>query len=113
VAKFLLGAGIKEIRAYDPVAGNNFLKYFSGSAVAEKIKLADNEARALSGAEVLIIAGDWPQFRELEALIKQNLPREAIIMDGRRMLQQKYGELSQAGYSIIAVGSPTIRAGKQ
>lgn len=110
VAKFLLGAGVKKIKAYDPVANNNFLRYFSGKNGADKIELSENEIGAMAGAEILIITGDWPQFRELDGLIKQNLPKGVIIMDGRRMLQQKYSELTQAGYSIIAVGSPLIKA---
>ena len=110
VAKFLLEAGVKEIKAYDPVAGNNFLKYFKEYADAGKIKLVETEIKAIAGAEVLIIAGDWPQFRELAELIIESLPKGAIIMDGRRMLQQKYQDLASAGYNIIAVGSQTIKA---
>jgi len=113
VAKFLLSAGVKKIQAYDPVAGHNFYRHFFEKSGAEKIELAETEAKAITGADILIIAGDWPQFRELENLVKQFLPKGAVIMDGRRMLQQKYGELAQAGYNIIAVGSPLIKAGKQ
>lgn len=107
-AKFLTEKNIKEIKAYDPVAGHNFLKYFSGKPEEKKINLVKTEAEALSGVDVLIIAGDWPQFRELEETIKNNLPKDSIIMDGRRMLQHKYMELARAGYKIIAVGSPLI-----
>lgn len=110
--KFLLAAGVKRMKAYDPVAGNNFLKYFSGQRAVDKIELVETEAKAIAEAEVLIVAGDWPQFRELDGLIKRTLPKGAIIMDGRRMLQQKYQELAQAGYNIIAVGSPVIKAVK-
>jgi UDPglucose 6-dehydrogenase len=107
VTRYLLAAGVKKIRAYDPVAGNNFIKHFSGQA--DKIELVESEIKAMAGAEILIIAGDWPQFRELEELIKQSLAKGALIMDGRRMLQQKYQELALAGYNIIAVGSPLIK----
>ncbi|MFH1428079.1 MAG: hypothetical protein ABIG60_06190, partial [Patescibacteria group bacterium] len=52
---------------------------------------------------------DWPQFRELDIIIKNNLTRGCLIMDGRRILRHKYEELSQAGYNIISVGSPLIK----
>jgi len=45
-------------------------------------------------------------------LIIEKLPKGAIVMDGRRMLAQKYDELAQVGYSIIAVGSPVIKGKK-
>lgn len=109
VAEFLLANDAAEIKAYDPVAGSNFMKYFSGRENAEKINLVKSEAEAIAGADVLIIATDWPQFRGLDDLIKQNLPKQAIIMDGRRMLAQKYEELAAAGYNIIAVGSPVMK----
>ena len=110
VAEFLLTNGVGRIKAYDPVAGGNFMKYFTArSGRADKINLVDSEAEALSGVDVLIIATDWPQFRGLADLIKEKLLAGALIMDGRRMLAQKYNELAQAGYNIIAVGSPTIK----
>ncbi|MDO8592355.1 MAG: nucleotide sugar dehydrogenase [bacterium] len=110
-AEFLLGKGVAQIRAYDPAAGANFLKYFSKSEDSGKISLAGSESLALAGADALIIATDWPQFRGLTGLIMEELPKGALIMDGRRMLAQSYGELANAGYDIIAVGSPVIRKG--
>jgi len=57
---------------------------------------------------VVIIATDWPQFRGLGDVLLQSSSRP-LIMDGRRMLQHKYGELQKAGFDIIAVGSPFIK----
>jgi len=107
---FLLARDIKQIKAYDPVAGTNYLKYFSSPENTGKINLVNTEAEAISGVDVLIIATDWPQFRGLEGLIIEKLPKGALIMDGRRMLAQKYEELARAGYNIIAVGSMVIKA---
>lgn len=110
VIKFLIRAGVKEIKAYDPVVPALNLKVFSPEENA-KITFAAGEKQAMSEADALIIATDWPQFREIDDIIEANLPKSAIIMDGRRMLQQKYKKLSEAGYNIIAVGSPLIKAG--
>lgn len=107
--EFLFAQGVKRIKAYDPAAGNNYLKYFAKHKGALKIKLADSEAEAIKGADVLLITADWPQFRGLDDLIIKNLPKGAVIMDGRRLLAQKYDELKAAGYDIIAVGSPVIK----
>jgi len=110
VAEFLLANEVKQIKAYDQVAGANFMKYFSQHENKEKINLAGSETQAIAGADVLIIATDWPQFRGLAELILGKLPKGALIMDGRRMLARKYNELASAGYDIIAVGSPTVKA---
>jgi len=109
VTEFLLAHNVKQVKAYDPVAGNNFMKYFAGNKDAGKINLAAAEVEAITGADALIIATDWPQFRGLYGLILEKLPKGAIVMDGRRLLAQKYFELARAGYNIVAVGSPTIK----
>ncbi|MFA6307051.1 MAG: nucleotide sugar dehydrogenase [Patescibacteria group bacterium] len=112
VTEFLFNKKAALVKAYDPVAGGNYLKYFSNNKDSGKIRLAGSVAEAIAGTDILIIATDWQQFREAEELIKENLPKGAIIMDGRRMLAQKYEELAKAGYNIIAVGSPLIKARK-
>ena len=109
-AEFLLNKGVSQIKAYDPVAGANFIKYFSDNKDVNKINLVANEIEAISKVDILIIATDWPQFRGLYDLINENLPKGAIIMDGRRMLAQKYEALSNDGYNVIAVGSLMIKA---
>lgn len=107
--QFLLKKKAKEIRAYDPVAGANYLKYFAKTKNNAIINLIAREIEAIKGVDVLIITADWPQFREIGGLIRKNLPKGALIMDGRRILQHEYNELAQSGYNIIAVGSPLIK----
>jgi UDPglucose 6-dehydrogenase len=109
VTRFLLEKNVESICAYDPAAGNNFLKYFSSHLQFKKIELVGSEVEAIKNSDVIIIASDWPQFRELSDAIKQNLKSGSLIMDGRRMLSAQYQELSNAGYLIIAVGSPVIK----
>jgi len=106
--EFLLEKGVSEIKAHDPVAGDNYLNYFSKHSDVKKIKLVETNEDAIDGVDVLIIATDWPQFRQIERIMKEKLPEGALIMDGRRMLQDKYEELAEFGYDIIAVGSPLI-----
>ena len=100
--KFLSQKNVAEIRAYDPIAGDNFQKYFSDN---ELVKIYTDRKTLIKDLDVLIIATDWPEFRELAQEIEENLPSGALIMDGRRMLQAQYEKLNKFGYDIIAVGS--------
>jgi len=111
VTEFLLDHGVGEILAYDPAAADNYLNYFKGHAEKNKIKAAKEEKEVMEGADALFIITDWPQFRGLYEPIMANLPKGALIMDGRRTLYHKYGDLSKAGYDIIAVGSPVVKHG--
>lgn len=105
VADYLLSKGVKEIRAYDPVANHNFQKYYQKE---EKIIFFEKASEALKDSEVIVIAADWPEFREYADIIIKNFKGD-LIMDGRRMLQHEYGKLKESGYKIIAVGSATIK----
>lgn len=110
VTEFLLNKQVGLIKAFDPVARANYFKYFSDRNKADKIILLKDEIDVIRESDVLIIATDWPQFRELSDQIIASMPAKSLIMDGRRMLQTKYQELSEAGYNVIAVGSPIIKA---
>jgi len=119
IVNFLLEKQVKQIRIYDPAAMYWFKTVFPES---EQIKYCESEGEVIGvptppnppqggshqvTSDVVIIATDWPQFRSLGDLLLQ-LPAKPLIMDGRRMLVHKYEELVEAGFTIVAVGSPYI-----
>lgn len=106
IVNFLLDHQVKEIGIYDPVALENFKQVFPES---ENIKYYTHEFDAVKNCDALIIVTDWPQFRGLADTIIGELKNRPLIMDGRRMLQHRYNDLHQAGFNIIAVGSPLLR----
>lgn len=105
ITGLILSKNVKEIAVYDPAAMENFKRSFP---FIEAIKYSFDEVESIKDADVIIIATDWPQFRELPDLIIKS-GNKPLIMDGRRMLQYKYDELQNKGCSIIAVGSPFIK----
>lgn len=105
LTSFLIEKKVKTIKVYDPVALNNFEKVFPDAKEVEYMK---NESEAVENVDVVIIATDWPQFRGLADIFIRDLKNKPLIMDGRRMLQHRYDDLVQAGFKIIAVGSPLI-----
>jgi UDPglucose 6-dehydrogenase len=110
VTDFLLEKGVASIQAYDPVAGENYLKLFMDNRDFDKLNLVKEADEAIKDADAIIITADWPQFSELSAIIKSHLKPGGLIMDGRRMLHREYEDLANAGFNIIAVGSKLIKA---
>lgn len=108
IANFLLEKQVGVINAYDPAAMDWFEVAFKDN---EKIKYFENENQTIENADVIIVATDWPQFRNLgdKLLSEKNRP---LVMDGRRILQNYYNNLQTAGFDIIAVGSPFIKGNK-
>jgi len=108
IVHFLRDKKVAKIKVYDPVALPFFQQKFPASIDLEYV---GHEFEAASGADVIIISTDWPQFRGLaDTLIAEN--KSSLIMDGRRILQHRYLDLQQAGFDIIAVGSPFIKGNK-
>jgi UDPglucose 6-dehydrogenase len=109
VAETLLARGVKEIRAYDPLALGEARHYFNPEKnyLFEKITYHETVKEALSGSDMLFISTDWEEFRGLSRTIEQVVHPPYLVMDGRRILPD-YTELVEGGYSYIAVGSPYL-----
>lgn len=106
IAQFVLLQNVKELRCYDPAAESMFQRVYPAGDVCKYV----SESDAVKDADVIIIATDWPQFRELGDTLLKNPKTGTLIMDGRRLLTSRYLELSFAGFDIVAVGSPFIKA---
>jgi UDPglucose 6-dehydrogenase len=108
IVQQLIEKKVQHIQVYDPVAMTHFKTVFPPS---DQCMYVDSAEAAIADADIVIIATDWPQFRQLtETLLV--LPERPFLMDGRRMLQHRYKDLKKAGYDILAVGSPFIQGKK-
>lgn len=107
VVEALLARGVKEIRAYDPLAISEAKRFFNPESnyLFEKITYHESVKEALAGTDMVFISTDWEEFRGLSRTIEQCVKPPYLIMDGRRMIPD-YKELVERGYSYIAVGSP-------
>ncbi|HSR89200.1 MAG TPA: nucleotide sugar dehydrogenase [Candidatus Udaeobacter sp.] len=112
IVKHLINSNVKEIRIYDPAAITMFKSFFQldKDPRYEKIKYFENEKTALTGSHACLILTDWAQFRLADEEILAVCPPPYLIMDGRRMIQDKYSKLQNKGYDIIAVGSAFLKA---
>ncbi|MBL8148022.1 MAG: UDP-glucose/GDP-mannose dehydrogenase family protein [Anaerolineae bacterium] len=105
VVEALLARGVKEIRAYDPLALDEAKKFFDpeNNHLFEKITYHKDVRSALSGSDMLFISTDWEEFRGLSRTIEDCVKPPYLVMDGRRMIPD-YDELVKKGYSFISVG---------
>ncbi len=106
VVETLLGRGVKEIRAYDPLAVHEARRFFNPehNHLFEKITYHDSVKEALAGSDMVFISTDWEEFRGLSRTIEQTVQPPYLVIDGRRMIPD-YKELTERGYSYMAVGS--------
>lgn len=109
VVEALLARGVREIRAYDPLANEEARRFFNPEQnhLFEKITYHESPKAAMAGSDMLFISTDWEEFRGLSRTIEQSVNPPYLILDGRRMIPD-FAELVERGYSYLAVGSPYI-----
>jgi UDPglucose 6-dehydrogenase len=85
------------ITAYDPEAMPNVK-----AQIGDKIKYAENQYQALTGAEALIIATEWSEFRtpDFERMDKEI--KHKIIFDGRNLFDVY--KMRELGYHYESIG---------
>ena len=106
VVEALLARGVREIRAYDPLAVQEAKRFFDPGQnhLFEKITYHDRVQDALHGSDCLFISTDWEEFRGLSGTIEQCVEPPYLIIDGRRMIPD-HEELVERGFGYLAVGS--------
>jgi UDPglucose 6-dehydrogenase len=107
VVEALLARGVREIRAYDPLAVHEAKRFFNPEQnhLFEKITYHNSVREALTGSDMLFISTDWEEFRGLSRTIEEVVSPPYLVLDGRRMIPD-FNELTERGYGYLAVGSP-------
>ena len=94
----LTGKGMR-VRAFDPEAGDNAAKLLKRNSLVE---IVPSQYAALDGADALLIATEWNQFRTPDfARIKSKLSAP-VIFDGRNLYSGK--ALARQGFAYFSVG---------
>ncbi len=89
-----------KVRAYDPVANANCELLYGKNK--DDLTLCDNADEALSGADALVIATEWQEFRSPNfEKIKQSL-KDPVIVDGRNLY--KPDKMKALGFNYYAIG---------
>jgi UDPglucose 6-dehydrogenase len=96
----LLEAGAS-VATYDPEAMNN-VKQIMG----DKIRFTETQNEALAGADALIIATEWSEFRTPDFTKISALLKNKAIFDGRNLFDLK--QMEDLGYHYVSIGRRVI-----
>jgi UDPglucose 6-dehydrogenase len=100
IVRNLIAQGMR-VRVFDPVAGANGEKLFAQEALVD---IMDDQYKTLQGADALLVATEWNQFRTPDfECIKKSL-RHPVIFDGRNLYQPAH--LAGLGIEYFCVGRP-------
>lgn len=95
VARQLLNQGAL-VRGYDPVAMENTAREVPG------VQLCGNPYELAEGADALVIATPWNEFKQLDLTRIKELMKQPIIVDGRNMYNP--GLMHDMGFAYRGVG---------
>ena len=94
----LTGQGMY-IRAYDPVAGDNAKKILQENKL---VSILDSQYGILEGADALLIATEWNQFRTPDFDRIKSMLSAPLIFDGRNLYSGQ--TLARKGFAYFCVG---------
>ncbi|HXR19654.1 MAG TPA: UDP-glucose/GDP-mannose dehydrogenase family protein [Steroidobacteraceae bacterium] len=97
----LLQAGAS-VRAYDPVATNEARRIYALHSDASRLIFCKGAYEAAQGADALLIATEWKEFRSPDFDRLKTLLREPLIFDGRNLYDP--GLMERMGLQYFAVG---------
>lgn len=84
------------IRAYDPQAMEN------ASKVLQRVTLCKNPYEVAEGADAIVLATEWNEFKQIDFERLKGLMRHHIIMDGRNAWDPE--KLRAMGFTYFSVG---------
>ncbi|MGG2367905.1 UDP binding domain-containing protein, partial [Salmonella enterica] len=70
--------------------------------IGNKIKYAKNQYEALEGADALIIATEWSEFRTPDFDRINEVLKQKVIFDGRNLFDVKF--ITEMGYHYESIG---------
>ncbi len=94
-------AGGASIIAYDPEAMANVKK-----EMGDKISYAENQYDALEGADALVIATEWSEFRTPDFNKMKSLLKGNVIFDGRNLFDLTL--IQECGFHYVSIGRKVV-----
>ena len=99
--KHLLERGAT-IVAYDPAAHETCRK-----VLGDRLTYAENDLKALDGADALVICTDWDEFRHPDFEQIKARMKEPVIFDGRNLYRP--ATMQKHGFTYHSIGRHTVK----
>ncbi|WP_346837744.1 UDP-glucose/GDP-mannose dehydrogenase family protein [Microbulbifer sp. SAOS-129_SWC] len=89
------------VRAFDPEAMEECQRIYGER---DDLQLCDSKEAALAGADALIIATEWQQFKAVDTRALGEKLQQPVIFDGRNLYDPT--DMCEAGFTYYCVGRP-------
>lgn len=93
------------IKAYDPIASNNFRK----SLQHKNVEYCSSAREAAENADALCILTEWKEFLDISPVLIQSWLKQPHLIDGRNLYSEE--EISETQLIYYSVGRPNMNSG--
>jgi UDPglucose 6-dehydrogenase len=90
------------VNVHDPEAMENVKKLFGN-----KIKFCDDQYDALKGADGLLIATEWPEYRTPDFDLIGSTLKNKVIFDGRNLYD--LASIAELGFTYFSIGRNAVK----
>ncbi|OXM13704.1 UDP-glucose dehydrogenase family protein [Paenibacillus herberti] len=104
IIQTLLSRGA-QVKAYDPVAQDNFRRQLTHSSLTYCSTAED----AAAHADALCLLTEWKEFREMSLTRLETLLRNPLLIDGRNQFSEE--QLASTSFIYYSVGRPNLSKG--
>jgi UDPglucose 6-dehydrogenase len=104
IIQHLVNNGVK-VKAYDPIAINNFQVLFG----KEGVVWCDEAMETARGADALCLLTEWDEFSEVDLGQLQTVLKRPILIDGRNVFKEE--NLLGTDFIYYSVGRPSLNQG--
>jgi UDPglucose 6-dehydrogenase len=90
------------VKVHDPEAMENVKKLFG-----DKIQYCENQYDAIKGADGLLIATEWSEYRTPDFDLMGSTLKNKVIFDGRNLYSLE--SMSELGFTYFSIGRNTVK----
>ena len=102
IIESLIQKGAK-IKAYDPKADKETLKFFKNNPkILKNLKIAQNKIDAITDVDLLILVTEWSEFRNIDYKKVKWLMKKPVIYDGRNIYDKNI--VKREGFELYQIG---------
>jgi UDPglucose 6-dehydrogenase len=98
----LLLRGGARVRAYDPIAVDNFRKAMRSDVESRHLAFFSDPYETLDGTDGLLLVTEWKQFRHPDFEVMKRRLRTPVIFDGRNQYDPR--EIASLGFEYYGIG---------
>ncbi|AJY75717.1 UDP-glucose dehydrogenase family protein [Paenibacillus beijingensis] len=104
IIRHLTGHGV-HVRAYDPIATDNFRSTYGSGEVA----WCASALEAAAGADALCLLTEWEEFSQVDLNVLQHVLKQPVLIDGRNAFREE--DLADTDFIYYSVGRPNLNKG--